>query len=87
MKSTIKEYVVGTILVALALSPFAAPLGIFQYQAYKSGLIQNYNQAIARNTETLTEELKFKQTLIKEIIELQEKGNNLEQITSWLKKR
>lgn len=87
MKLTIKEYVVNMIIGTLAVSPFAAPIGIFQYQAYKSGFIQTYNQAVERNVETPTEELRFKQTLIKEVVELQEKGNNLEQITSWLKKR
>ncbi len=86
----VAETTAYTIMAASFLLAMEAPL----FRAYTPGFVKNYNQAIARNADvdgngqiTPTEELIFKQSLIREITELKEQGRNRDEIVDWLKTR
>lgn len=78
--------VLASYLLAVSLIP--------NFMAHQSGFVKYYNQAVSRNADlnrngniSVSEELKFKQTLIKEVTELQKQGKGLEDIVNWLKSR
>lgn len=83
---------------AIAFTLVAAPMPLWVakswYDVYSHDIPALYQQAIERNADTdqdghitQIEELIFRQTLIREIGELSEKGRDLDEISDWLKTR